>query len=235
MMLEGVIASSPGNEDLLVLGTRMNAQYALAFVEAEGDETFARSLYGKALDYGLRALDDEELNEALKGNAAGVAAALEEYDEDDVPLLFWTGLAYGSWINVNRDSVRAIADLPNAVAFMDRVIELDPTYFHGGAYLFKGQYHGRGGREIGGDPDLARESLMKAIEISEGRFLLAKVYLARFYAVPTQNQELYDELLFEVLEAPDDVLPGESLATAVAKHQAERLLLEAEDYFLAGS
>jgi len=211
----------------------MNAQFALGFAEWE-DEAWARSLYAHALDYGLRAFDDEDLTEAVRRNADAVRAVLQGYDEDDVPLIFWTGLALGGWINLNKDSVRSVADLPIAVAFMERVLELDEGYFHGGAWLFMGQYHGSRGVELGGDPEAARRALERASELSGGRLLLARVYMARFYAVPTQNRALYEQLLEEVLEAPEDILPGERLATAIAKHQAEELLFTIDDYFLEG-
>src|SRR5262245_54106546 len=230
-MLDGIIASSPGNEDLLALGARLNAQYALGFIEAE-DEAYARSLYRKAMDYGLRALDDPGLQKALAGNPAVLEAALREHGKKEVALLFWTGLAYGGWINLNKDSVRALSELPNAVAFMDRVIELDERFFHGGAWLFKAKLHGSRGKDLGGSPEKARECVRRALEISEGRLLLAKVYLARFVAVPLQDQDLFRRTLSEVLAAPDDVLLGESLVTAIAKHEAERLLGEAEDHFV---
>ncbi len=230
-MLDGVIASSPGNEDLLALGARLNAQYALGFIEAE-DGAYARSLYRKAMGYGLRALDDPELEKALAGSPVLLSAALRRRDGDDVPLLFWTGLAYGGWINLNKDSVRALADLPNAVAFMDRVIELDERFFHGGAWLFKAKFHGSRAKDLGGSPEKAGECARRALEVSGGRLLLAKVYLARFHAVPVQDEDLFRRTLKEVLEAPDDILPGESLVTAIAKHEAERLLEEEEDLFV---
>ena len=232
-MLDGVIASSPHNEDLLGMGARMGAQFALAFAEDE-DEDYAASLYAKAKGYGLRALDDDELDAALDENDAAVRDALQNFDEDDVPVLFWTGLAYGSWINLNLDSIRAVADLPIALAFIERVLELDPSYHHGSAYLFLGQYHGSRGSELGGSPNLAREAFEQALAVSDRRFLLAQVFMARFYAVPTQNRELFDALLEEVLDAPDDILPGEELTTAVAKHKADELYLTGDDLFIEG-
>lgn len=231
LMLDGVVASSPGNGGLLALAARMNAQYALGFLEEE-DPEWAASLFEKALDYGLRALDDEELEASLSGDPDGVAAILADYDEGDVSLLFWTGLSYGSWINANKDSVRAVADLPNALAFMDRVIELEPGFYHGGAHLFRAKYFGSRSSEMGGDPERARTECEEAWRLSEERLLLAKVYEARFHAIPTQDLARFEELLFEVLEAPDDLLPGENMATAIAKHEAERLLFSAEEYFV---
>ncbi len=236
--LDGVIAASPDNEVLLAMGCRMNAGYALAFVETltemtDEEKAWSRSLNQRALGYGLRALDDPEFEAAIKGSPETVRAVLQSYDEDDLPVLFWIGIAYGGWINQNKDSIRAVADLPIAVAIMERVIEIDETFFFGGAHLFLGQYYGSRGKDLGGDPERAKGEFEKVLQLTGGKFLLAKVYMARYYAVPAQNLELYETLLDEVLEAPDDILPGEELTTAVAKHDADRLFLAADDFFLS--
>ena len=100
-MLDGVIASSPKNRHLLEMGVRMQAQFAQAFAE-EDDEEYARSLYATAKDYGLRALKDP----ARSGSLEEVRAALQKHDEDEVGLIFWTGMAYGGWINLFIASLR---------------------------------------------------------------------------------------------------------------------------------
>jgi len=226
-MLDGVIASSPKNHHLLEMGMRMNAQYAQAFIEGEDDD-YARSLYANAKDYGLRALDDE----GLSGSLEEVKAALAEHKEKDIGLIFWTGLAYGGWINLNKDSVAAVADLPIAVAFMERVIELDPGFYHGGAHLFLGQYFGSRSTAIGGDPKRARKEIEKAIALSDGKFLMARIFFVRFVAIPAQNRELFARELDIILDADDDILPGERLGTAVAKHKAEEMLMATGDVFI---
>ena len=86
--------------------------------------------------------------------------------------------------------------------------------------------------DVGGDPERARAACHEAWRLSGGRLLLARVYEARYAAVPTQDSELFESLLFTVLEAPDDILPELPMATAIAKHEAERLLLAADDYFV---
>jgi tetratricopeptide (TPR) repeat protein len=226
-MLDGVIASSPKNRHLLDMGVRMQAQFAQAFAEGD-DEAFARSLYEKAKDYGVRALKDPALN----GSLEEVRAALQNHREKEVGRIFWTGLAYGGWINLNKDSVAAVADLPIAVAFMERVLELDPNFYHGGAHLFLGQYYGSRSPALGGDPAKAREHIEKAIAISDGKFLMSRIFLVRFVAVPTQDTAMFARELDIVLEAPMDILPGERLGTAVAKHQAAKLMDAAVDLFV---
>ncbi len=84
---------------------------------------------------------------------------------------------------------------------------------------------------LGGNPDKAREHFQRCIEISEGKFLLAKVYYAQYYAAPTLNEKLFEETLNEVLDAPQDVLPDYELLTSLAKKRAQTLLQNKEEFF----
>ena len=47
----------------------------------------------------------------------------------------------------------------------------------------------------------------------------------------TQDRELFEALLKEVVAAPDDVLAGQTLATKVAKEKAKKLLTDADSLF----
>ena len=73
-------------------------------------------------------------------------------------------------------------------------------------------------------PEKAKEYLDKVDELNEGKFLLAKFYRARYYGYPKQDVELYEKMLQEVIDAPDDIFPGEEAATALAKSRAKRWL-----------
>jgi hypothetical protein len=53
---------------------------------------------------------------------------------------------------------------------------------------------------------------------------MSKYYLARYYAYPKQDAELYKQALQEVLDAPSDIYPGEEAATSLAKSRAKRWL-----------
>ena len=71
---------------------------------------------------------------------------------------------------------------------------------------------------------------MRAIDISDGTDLSAKVEYANGYARLLYERELHDQLLTEVLEADTNV-PGSTLLNVLAQRQAEDLLKSADDYF----
>ena len=49
----------------------------------------------------------------------------------EVPLLYWTAVAWGAAIALSKDHPRLVAEQPQVEALIDRANELDPTYDHG--------------------------------------------------------------------------------------------------------
>ena len=70
----------------------------------------------------------------------------------------------------------------------------------------------------------------RAVALSEGRNLLARVLFAEHYARLVFDRELHDEQLRQVLDAEPDV-PDLTLQNTYAKEQAQQLLDGADDYF----
>ena len=77
---------------------------------------------------------------------------------------------------------------------------------------------------------MARGHFERAIELSEGKDLSAKVEFARSYGRLLYDRELHDRLLTEVLEAPVEA-DGYTIFNVLAKQEAEELLASADDYF----
>ena len=83
---------------------------------------------------------------------------------------------------------------------------------------------------LGGKPEEAREHFEKAIAMSGGKDLSAKVEYARGYAKLLYERELHDRLLGEVVAA-SPYADGLTLSNVMAQEEAEQLLAEADDYF----
>jgi hypothetical protein len=244
-MLDGFLVSSPRNRDLLLRGAEMNATFAFGFIEEE-DLDWARELYRKALDYGRRALeeDDRDLAAALAKDEAAVRAAVAKVGPDDhVDSLFWTAFAWGGLINVSRQDQRAIADLPKVVAVMERLVAIAPDYYHSGPHLFLAVYYSSRGKTLGGDPKKAYVHFAEAMStakthLGRPRNLLAEVLLARYYCVawgeekPAEARALFTKTLEDVLAAPD--VPGSDtrLMDAIARARAKKLLPQLDDLIL---
>lgn len=188
--------------------------------------------YARARDYGLRILnEDHEFKTNSTGDLDRFKDALSGLDRDDLPAVFWTANAWGSYINLNRDNVDALSDLPKVEAMMSFVLKNDESYFYGSAHLFFGTIQASLPALFGGDTASARVHFEKAIQISGGRFLMTYYYYAKSYAVMTQDKELFESLLHKVIDAPENLLPEQNLANEIAKARSEELLKHEGDYF----
>ena len=106
----------------------------------------------------------------------------------------------------------------------------DPNYNNGDAYLYLAVMQSFLPPAMGGKPELARKNFEKAIEISSGSNLMAKLLFAEKYARLVFDQELHDKLLTEVINA--EIQNDESrLINSIAQHKAEYLLAQSSDYF----
>jgi hypothetical protein len=239
---------TPENPYLLEVLANGFSQYTFGFLEDDleamgSQESEARTklvdrctyLYERSYGYAVRLakLSDKKFEESLKGDTRTLEAELQRGfgGVEDAPGLYWAGLSLGSAINLHRDDMNRVADLPKAIALLERSHFLDPNYFHHGAALTLAVVYSSQGKAMGGDPDKAKKLFEEAIGGTDGKFLMAKVLFARFYATVTQDRPLFEKTLKEVLDAPIDIWPEQRLANTLAKRRAARYLAQAEDLF----
>lgn len=230
-LLDVMLKNRPDDVRLLRLASEGYASYALAFLEGKEDAR-ARAFYLRARDYGLRIMrQDGALARALDGSADDLRAELAGRDKGDVPGVFWAAFGWGSYIQLSFTDPDALADLPRAEAMMEFVARVDSGYYYGGAHLFLGTLAGSRPKMLGGNPEKSRAHFETAIRLSGGTFLMTYVYYARSYAVQTQNEALFEELLAKVQNASLEVLPSFRLGNAVAKQKADSLRARKSDLF----
>jgi tetratricopeptide (TPR) repeat protein len=230
-LIEAMIKSDPENEQFLTFAAEGFNAYALAFCEDDSVER-ARVFYLRAKEYGMRVLmKNKKFKEALDSNITAFREAVNTFDKDDVPAIFWTAFSWGSYINITRTDVAGLADLSKVNALIEFVAKTDPSFYHGGAYLFLGTIEGSTPKSLGGNPDKAKEYFEKCLALNGGRFLMTQLYYARTYAVATQDQPLFESLLKKVEEASPDILPEARLANIVAKKKARKLLAQSNELF----
>ena len=230
MLIDGMVEALPQNKQLLITAAQMYASYATAFIQDE-DKAYAITLYAKARSYGLRALEQNGFNDPLSRSFEDFEAGLEMMQIKDVPYLFWAASCWGSWINLNRRSMEAMAELPRVIAMMKRVLALDEAFYYGGAHIFMGTLEASKPTMAGGDLNLARDHFLKAIDLGDGKFLMTKVYYANYYAKKAFDRELYLATLAEVLNTPADIVPELTLLNSVAHTKAQKMIGEVDDHF----
>ena len=229
LLVDSLIEDDPQNENLLLAGSKLYGAYASAFVK---EPERAKRLMQKARGYSDRALcaHRERLCKLVERTYDDFAAIIGALKPDDVPVLYASGAAWAGWIQANSSDWNAIANLAKVKAMMARIVELDEKYEHGEAHLYLGVIATLLPPALGGKPEEGRIHFERAIELSSGRDLMAKVEYARRYARMTYDRPLHDRLLREVLDA-DAVAPNLTLSNMLAKRQARELLAGANSYF----
>ena len=229
LLLDGMLAGDPKNEKLLLTAARLYGAYASIFV-TEPDR--ARRLTEKAHGYAVRAmcLSDDTLCRNWQRPYDNFAAALATLKPADVSMLYTFAATWASWIQTHSDDWGALADLPKVEAAMRRVVALEESHDNGGAHLYLGVLNTLRPAALGGKPEEGQIHFQRAIELSQGHNLIAKVQYAEKYARLVFDRELHDRLLHEVMAA-DAAQPGLTLINTLAKQQAQKLLANAKDYF----
>jgi hypothetical protein len=242
------LAADPDNRTLLEVVAQGYLEYAFGFLEDEleslpDDEKHApererlihraTELYERSLGYSMKLLEKEDKNigAAMARDAAAVESECKRLGKKSTSALLFAGIALASAINLNRNDVSRVVELPKAVALVKRAYELDRSFYNGGAAMTLGTVYAAQGKAMGGDPDAAKRYFEESTATSQGKYLMPRVMMARYYAVVVQDRPLFEKTLKEVLATPANVFPENRLANELAHRRAKRYLAHAEDYF----
>ena len=119
---------------------------------------------------------------------------------EDVPALFWYGFNIGAYVNQNIDSVKTISKAHLVEKAMHRVVDLDPTYFHGGAHLVLLIYYAARSPMMGGNLKLALSHYNQLKSLAGDGFLLSDLYYARYCLYQKQERKKYQDVLTGIIK-----------------------------------
>ena len=242
--IEALLVQSPHNKGLLLAATSGFTQYAYAFVQTEADfiedsdltraiylRERAERLYRRALGYGIRGLDEVQpgFADLLKSDAS---RALAPFEKKDVALLYWTAVAWGAAISLDKTNSALSAGLPEVEAIIGRAMELDDKFDGGVLYDFMISYEGGRPAAGGGSIDRAREALARAVRLSGGLRAAPMVSFAETVDISTQDRAEFKKLLDEALAIDIDAAPDQRLANVIAQRRARWLLGRMDRLFL---
>jgi hypothetical protein len=230
MLIDGMIQAWPDNDRLLMAGAQSYSSFASLFVE-EHDKDYANALYTRGKQYALRSLEMRGIKEPLQRPFDDFKEALNRLGRKDAPYLFWSATCWANWIRLNLDSMEAVSELPRVEWMMTRVLEVDEGFYYGGPHLFMGIWFASRPKMAGGDLQKAKQHFLKALDLGQGKFLMAYVYYAKYYARKMMDRELFVSTLQKVLETPAETSPDLILANTVARKEAEELLSRVGEYF----
>jgi predicted anti-sigma-YlaC factor YlaD len=242
-LMESVLAETPNHRGLLLALTQGFVQYSYAFVEMPADEVedrnlaFARTqrerarrLYLRARNYGVRGLETAYpgMGKALREDPV---RAVAETTAEDVPLLYWTGLAWAAAISLSKDDPFTVSQLPIMEALVRRALELNPDYDYGAIHVFMITYEMT---RAGMSPDAAaaaRRHFTRAVELTGGKQASPYVTLAEAASVQERNRKEFEQLLQQALQVDSDARPEWRLVNTVMQRRARWLLTRTDTLF----
>lgn len=242
--VESLLSSVPEHRGLLLAAARGFTQYSFVYVQVPADEMEerdvagayaqrerARRLYLRARDYGLRGLrlgDPAGLEKLRSDPVAALAGARPE----DVPLLYWSGLAWAAAISLSKDSPAFVAGLPAVDALISRAAVLDPDFDHGALRTFLIGYEINRPNPAADAIERARNHFARAVELSSGLQAGPYVSLAESVAVARRDRAEYETLLKRALAVDADRKPEWRLANLVMQRRARWLLARVDTLFV---
>ena len=230
-LMEGLLKNDPINKQILSSLAMGFSGYSMLFVEADDPERASR-LYLRAREYAVRALGNKGYDlkdptipkEKLQG-------ALKKMGKEDLQALFWATMSWSAWINLNLDKPVALAQLGLSQTCLERIIELNANYFHGLPYILMGVSLSARPKMFGGNSEQAKYYFDKALNLSDGKFLLTHYYFARYYAVRVQNKKLFFDLIKKITGSNPHELKDVCLINTVIQRKAERLKKMGDELF----
>ena len=230
-LIEGLIQEDPNNPELLTYAAQGFYGYAFGFVELS-DRQRAKALYARGTGYGKRALRvygvDIDLDSAAVDD---IDAAVGKLGKRAVPALFWAASNWAKQIDLNRTDPAYIAQLASTERLMHRVLELQPDFYYGGAYVYYGVYYGSRAPMLGGDFAKSEQNFADAKAVSDGKLLMVDVLQAEYLERQRLDQQKFHVLLTRVVDDPVGSFPEMELANQVARARARYLLDREAEWF----
>lgn len=211
--------------DLEVL-TYLTRGYFLLADQHQTDKDSKKKSLEKARDYGERGL---KMNEEYKHWAdKDIEKALSKITEKEVPIAFWTAAALGKWAKLN--GIFSSMKYKNQIlSSIKQVEKMRPDFYHGAVPRYWGGFYAVAPGIAGGSMKKSKESFQKAIEMAPD-YLGTKVLYAELYLVDKKEKKEFQEVLLQVLAAPNgpkEITPENMLE----KKKAEKMLEDIEKLF----
>ncbi len=229
LLMDSLVEGNPDNPPTLSAAANLYASYGAVFVD---DELRAMRLTSRARDYALRAMCNTYADSCdwRQLNYDDFVATLDGLTEKHAETVFIYGFATLAYLRAHSSDWNSLAELPQAEALMKRYLEISGESENASAHTYLGIILTLRPPALGGKPEEARIHFEKAIALSGGRDLGAKIEFAKSYAKLLYDQELHDQLVDEVLDA-DPKADRLTLTNVLAQEEALRLRAEASDYF----
>ena len=229
LLLDSFVEGSPDDPEILSAAAALYASYGAVFA---GDEQRASRLTSRARRYAETAMCESYLPACRWPGATydEFMATLPGLGRKHADYVYAYGFASLAYLRAHSDDWNSLAELPQVEALFNRYLDISGDAVNSSVYTYMGILLTLRPPALGGEPEKAREYFEKAIEVTDGKDLSAKVEYARGYARLLYERELHDRLLTEVVTA-DPYQDGFTLNNVMAQQEAVALLASADEYF----
>jgi len=229
-MLLGMINIDPENAQLHTYAAQAFYGLSYGFNEDNRPER-ASAFYLRGMKHGLTALEISGAKNLVDSPIADFEEQVNHLGKDDVAAMFWTASCWAKWIDMHRDDAEAIAQLVRTTALMQRVIDLEDTFYYGGAHMYFGVYYGSRSPMLGGNFEKSLQHFDRSREITNNKLLIPDLLQAQYLARQQHDQQDFHNRLTAITNAPDDLMPELGLQNQIAKRKAALLLKKESDWF----
>jgi predicted anti-sigma-YlaC factor YlaD len=239
-LIESLLDKDPAHAGLLLAAASGFTQYSYAFVQQDAemleDQDYksaahlherARRLYLRARNFGLQGLDAAHpgFRAALPRDPPAAARMLRPAD---VPLLYWTAVAWAGAISQGKDDPDLIGDLPQVDTLAASAAALNADYGAGALQGFLISYEmAREAR-----PDVARAHFDRAVALSAGHSAAPYVALAESVCVAQRARAEYLKVLDQALAIDPDRFVDNRLENLIMQRRARWLRDRVDELFL---
>lgn len=229
--VEMLLSQNPNHQGLLLTACRGFTEYSYGFLHVEselkaGEPAVAQDLriragrmYQRARGYCLRGLQLRHPALTLAALQKDPSGTLGVATKEDVPFLYWTGTSWGADLAVSPSQLARVAELAPVRGLLQRAKALDEGWDYGAIYETLIALDGLPAL-VGGNPTTARSDFDKAMQLSGGQSVFARVA----YAATLTNQAEKRRLLQQALEVDVSKSPSRRLTNLIAQRYAKALL-----------
>lgn len=230
VIVSAIVEFSPDNAKLL--GLAALCYTAVGLLNEDENPEFAKKVYPVGAQYGVRAILASNKN-IRKGVEKGqhIFQLEQHLKKKDVPAAFWYCVSNACGIMLDMTDTDALCELANILEVMEKVYELDCSFFHHMPVLMNGAIEAMMGPLIGKGQEFAKKEFERVFKENDNGFLLANLFYAKFYATTFMLEDVFDEQIEYIINYDIQKKPDMKLFNAIAKKKVAYLKAEKNDYF----
>jgi hypothetical protein len=206
-LIEGLLSESRDNEEILATLTKGYSGHAFAINETdllidlwenktdEVNKLNALKNYSKAMNFGRRYLKLKNIEWSdIVSKASDAAAIMHLFDKNlsnskmDLETVMFTAQSLGSMINLQKDNIALISELPIVKSMFDWVCMKNPSINYGMCDIFNATFEAGRPKMLGGNPEKGKEIFEKAIGKHPHNWLIRIAYI-QYYLIPQSDED----------------------------------------------